>query len=174
MSAPICLMNEHHSTMVIELESLHRLDGLYSFYHKQWWCKREMFHHFKKCNAFFNGLALLTMAVSVVVASVWKDSFVVVGMTSFATLLKGWNDFKNYSFKMDMCKFAYTTYEKTLIELRNYARVEIDELDGFLIRMQKLDDTITDFTPPTSDRCVQEYDKRFHHEIVCEQKHIKT
>ena len=100
--------------MVTELESLHRLDGLYSFYHKQWWCRREMFYNFKKCNAFFNGLALLIIAVSVVVASVWKDSFVVVGMTSFATLLKGWNDFKNYSFKMDMCKFAYTTYEKTL------------------------------------------------------------
>ena len=125
-----------------------------------------MFYHFKKCNAFFNGLALLIIALSVVVASVWKDSFVVVGMTSFATLLEGWNDFKNYSFKMDMCKFAYTTYEKTLIELRNYARVGIDELDEFLIKMQTLDDTITDFTPPISDRIVQDYDKRFHHEIV--------
>ena len=81
-----------------------------------------MFKHFKTCNAFFNGLALLIMAVSVVVASVWEDSFVVVGMTSFATLLKGWNYFKKYSFKIDMCKFAYATYEKALIELRNYAR----------------------------------------------------
>ena len=35
-----------------------------------------------------------------------------------------------------MCKFAYTTYEKTLIELGNYARVGIDELNGFLIKMQ--------------------------------------
>ena len=81
----------------------------------------ELASLFKKCNAFFNGLALLIIAVSVVVASIWKDSFVVVGMTSFATLLKGWNDFKKHSFKMDMCKFAYTTYKKTLIELRNYA-----------------------------------------------------
>ena len=44
-------------------------------------------------------------------------------------------------------KFAYTTYEKTLTELRNYAMVGVDELDGFLTKMQTLDDVVTDFTP---------------------------
>lgn len=52
------------------------------------------------------------MVVSVVVVFAWKDSFVVVGMTLFVILLKGWNDFKNYLFKMDMCKFVYIIYEK--------------------------------------------------------------
>ena len=66
---------------------------------------------------------------------------------AFANLLEGWNDFKKYSFKMDMAKFAYTTYEKTLTELRNYALVEVEELDGFLTKMQTLDDVVTDFTP---------------------------
>ena len=127
MTSPVSLMNEHHSTTILDAESLNRLDGLYLFYHKQWWCKRQMFYRFKKCNAFFNGMALVIMAASVVIGSVWKDSFVVVGLTSSATLLKGWNDFKKYSFKMDMCKFAYTTYEKTLIELRNYVRAGMDD-----------------------------------------------
>ena len=108
-----------------------------------------MFYQFKKCNVFFNGLALVIRAPRVVVASVWEDSFVVVGMTLFATLLKGWNDFKKYSLKMDICKFASTTYEKTLIELGNYARGGIDEssMNHFLTKMQTFDDTITDFIP---------------------------
>ena len=127
MTTPISLMHEHHSTTILDETSLNRLDGLYLFYHKQWWCKRQMFYRFKKCNAFFNGMALVIMATSVVIGSVWKDSFVVVGLTSFATLLKGWNDFKKYSFKMDMCKFAYKTYEKTLIELGNYVRAGMDD-----------------------------------------------
>ena len=39
-------------------------------------------------------------------------------------------------FKVDMCCFAYTTYEKTLIELRIYVRgLSMDEVDGFLIKM---------------------------------------
>ena len=42
-----------------------------------------------------------------------------------------------YSFKMDMCRFAYTTYGKTLIELRNHARVGVDEylMSNFLTKL---------------------------------------
>ena len=106
-----------------------------------------MFDYYKLCNTILNGFALLGVAASIVLGSEWKDGYAVVGLTAFATLLKGWNDFKKYSFKMDMSKFAYTTYEKTLTELRNYALVEVEELDGFLTKMQTLDDVVTDFTP---------------------------
>ena len=122
-----------------------------------------MFDHHKLCNAILNGLSLLCVAASIVLGSVWKDGYAAIGLTAFATLLKGWKDFKKYSFTMDMSKFAYTTYEKTLTELRNYAMIGVDELDGFLTKMQTLDDVVTDFTPPTYDRYVLDYDTRFHH-----------
>ena len=172
MSIPISLLDEQHSTSVVDLDTLVRLDDLFFFYHKQWWYRRQSFYRFKKFNAILNGIALLIMAISVVVASVWEHSFVVVGLTSFATLLKGWNDFKKYAFKMDMCKFAYTTYEKALIELRSYVRsgMNADDLDEFLIKMQTLDDTITDFTPPVMDSYVREYEKKFRREPICEGK----
>ena len=123
-----------------------------------------MFYHFKRCHGFLNGLALLVMAAGIVVGAVWENSFAVVALTAFGTVVKGWNDFKKFSFKVDMSRFAYTTYEKTLIELRTYVQgLPLEGFDGFLIKMQTLDDTITDFTPPVSDRCVQEYAKRFNH-----------
>ena len=28
-------------------ELLQRMDSLYAFYHKQWWCYRKMLNHFK-------------------------------------------------------------------------------------------------------------------------------
>ena len=66
-----------------------------------------------------------------------------------------------------MCRFAYTTYDKTLIELRTYVRgLPMEEFEGFLIKMQTLDDTITDVTPLVSDKCVQEYEQRFHYDHV--------
>ena len=87
--------------------------------------------------------------MSMVVGAEWEDSFVMIGLTVFGMIIKGWNEFKNFSIKMDMCRFAYTMYEKTLIELRTYVRgLLMEEFDGFLIRMQTMDDTITDLTPP--------------------------
>ena len=78
-----------------------------------------MFYHFRHSHGFLNGLALLVMALSVIVGAVWEDSLVMIGLTAFGTVVKGWNEFKNFSTKMDMCHFAYMTYEKTLIELRS-------------------------------------------------------
>ena len=93
-----------------------------------------------------------------VVGSVHENSFVVVGLTPFGTVVKGWNDFKKFSFKVDMCRFAYTVYEKTLIELKTYVRgLPLEEFDGFLIKMKTLDKVITDFTPPVFHRVMREY-----------------
>ena len=39
-------------------------------------------------------------------------------------------------------------------------------LEGFLIKMQTLDDTITDFTPPLPKRCVQDYHRQFVYQPV--------
>ena len=163
MSTPVSLLNGSQ-TKLVNSYLLHRLDGLFTFYHRQWWCHRQMFYHFKRCHGFLNGLALLVMAAGIVVGAVWENSFAVVALTAFGTVVKGWNNFKKFSFKVDMCRFAYTTYEKTLIKLRTYVRgLPLEEFDGFLINMQTLDITIMDFTPPVCDRCVQEYAKRFHH-----------
>ena len=123
-----------------------------------------MFYHFKCCHALLNGLASLVMAAGLIVGSVLENSIVVAGLAAMGTVVKGWNDFKKFSLKVDMCHFAYTSYSKTLIELRTYVRgLPFDKLDGFLVKMQTLDDTITDFTPPVSDACTREYGRRFQY-----------
>ena len=166
MSTPVSLLNGCYGKYAdkIDPDLLQRLDGLYAYYHRQWWYRRQMFYHFKHCHGLLNGLALLIMALSVVVGAVWEDSLVMIGLTAFGTVVKGWNEFKNFCTKMDMCRFAYTTYEKTLIESRTYVRgLPLEEFDGFLIRMQTMDDMVTDLTPPTSDRVIKQYDRKFHH-----------
>ena len=145
-----------------------KLDGLYASYHKQWWCRRQLFYHFKTWNTVFNALALIVMALSIVVGAMWEQSYAVVGLTAFATFIKGWCDFKKYYLKMDMSRFAYTTYEKTMIEVKNYARGGLDTLDfnNFLVKMQTLEETITDFAPPVSDNCTQCYNAKFVYEAI--------
>ena len=108
-----------------------------------------MFYHFKHRHGLLNGLALLIMALSVVVGAVWEDSLVMIGLTAFGTVVKGWNEFKNFCTKMDMCRFAYTTYEKTLIELRTYVRgLPLEEFDG--VPHQDADDGRHGHRPDTS------------------------
>ena len=124
-------------------ELLQRMDSLYAFYHKQWWCYRKMLNHFKFVNALFNGLALLLMAAGMIAGPLLENSTLVACLAAVGTVVKGWNDFKQYRFKVTMSRFAFTTYAKALTELKTYVRgVPFEDLERFLIKMQTLDDTL--------------------------------
>ena len=113
-------------------------------------------------------MTLIVMATSIVVGAVWEQSYAVVGLTALTALIKGWCDFKKYYLKMDMSRFAYTTYEKTMIEIKSYVRGGLDPLDlnNFLVKMQTLEETITDFAPPLSDSCTLRYNAKFVYEAI--------
>ena len=144
---------------------LQRLDGLFAFYHCQWWCHRQMFYHFKCRHNLLNGFALLIMAAGVIVGPILKNSILVGCLTAAGVVVKGWNDFNKFSVKVDMCHFAYTTYDKTLIKLRTtyVCGLPLEEFHGFLIKIQTLDDMITDFAPLVSDQCMHEYGRQFRY-----------
>ena len=148
-----------------QLALLQRMDSLYAYYHKQWWCYRKMLNHFKFCNALFNSLALLLVAAGMIAGPILQNSTLVACLAAVGRVVKGWTDFKKYSFKVAMSRFAFTTYAKALTELKTYVwGLPLEGLEGFLIKMQTLDDTIVDFTPPLPKRCVQDY----HRHIACQ------
>ena len=140
---------------------MEQLEGLHACYHKQWWCRLQMFLYFKRCHTLCNVVTLVILAISVIVGSVWKESFAMVGLTAAATLVKVWSDFKKYSYKMAMTRFAYTTYEKTLIGLKNYARAHEFDINTFSVKMQALDYIITDFALSVFQRVTRLYYDKF-------------
>ena len=95
--------------------------------------------------------------------SIFKNKIVVSILAAWGSVIKRWNDFKKFPIKVGMCQFAYTTYAKTLTKLRNHVRGIPFEEDSFLIKMQSFDDTITNFSPPTSDERTQKYYRRFRY-----------
>ena len=148
-------------------ELLQRMDSLFAFYHKQWWCYRKFLNGYKFYNALFNGLALLLMATGMIAGPILNNSTLVACLTAVGTVVKGWSEFKIFSVKLDMCRFTYTTYAKALIELRTDVRgIPFDGLEGFLIKMQTLDDTIVDFTPPLLKRCVYQCRTQFVYQPI--------
>ena len=150
----------------LEPDMLHTLDSLYAFYHRQWWCYSHMYRVFKVRQALLNGLALLVLAAGMIAGSICENSIVVSCLAAWGSVIKGWNNFKKFPIKVDMCQFANTTYAKTLTELRNHVRGIPFQEDSFLIKMQTFDDTITDFSPPISDECTQKYHRRFRYVAV--------
>ena len=139
-----------------------RLDAWYAYYHSHWWCRRRQFTHFKRAHLWWNGLALLLMTSGLIVGPVLKNSWVVAGLATVSTLVKGWIDFRNWGTLVQLSRLAKTTYAKTLIELRTWARSGDDgDPAAFLVKMQTLDDMVTDFVPPLTDTYRRVYEAQY-------------
>ena len=121
MVTTISLLEEEEEEDGVDCQAtLVRLDAWYAYYHRHWWCRRRQFTHFKRTHLWWNGLALLLMASGLIVGPVLKNSLVVAGLAAVSTLVKDWIDFRNWGTLVQLSRFAYTTYAKTLIELRTW------------------------------------------------------
>ena len=75
-------------------------------------------------------------------------------------ILKTYSEVKNYKRKIEMCKFAYTTYEKVLTHLRSFMRgLEYNEKE-FLDHVKVLDEIIIEMCPLT-DKFEKKYNNVF-------------
>jgi len=61
--------------------------------------------------------------------------------------LKTFSETKDYKRKIEMSKFAYTTYQKVLLDLRTALRGGSFNKNDFRKELNILDDTITDVCP---------------------------
>ena len=162
MVTTISLLEEEEEDCVDGQATLVRLDAWYAYYNHHWWCRRRQFTHFKRAHLWWNGLALLLMASGLIVGPVLKNSWVVAGLAAVSTLVKGWIEFRNWGTLVQLSRFAYTTYAKTLIELRTWARSGDDgDPAAFLVKMQTLDDMVTDFVPPLTDTYRRVYEAQY-------------
>ena len=85
----------------------------------------------------------------------------ILGSISGAGLaLKTFSETKDYKRKIEISKFAYTTYQKVLLDLRTALRGGTFDKDDFLKELNILDDTIVDFSPLVT-KFEKQYAKKF-------------
>lgn len=148
-------------------DKLKVLDDLFAGYHRQMWYYRWMYGSSKHKNMFFNGLALLTIALGMMVGVFAEESVAMLCLTALGTLTKGWMEFRKFSNTMAMCRLAYTTFEKLIAEIQKYAHgLPLDDMDGFMIKCQVLEETVCDFTPPITEQHIKRYDAQLQHVAV--------
>ena len=137
-------------------------DHVILHHHRKWWCHRALYFRFKRFNTILNILSLLVTCSGLIVGPILQDVILTTLLTAAGMFIKGWNDFKKYPIKMDMSRFAYSTHEKALSELRLHTHgTPMEDEDSFLLKQQTLEDVIIDFTPPVPDHVLVRYKQLF-------------
>ena len=154
------IFNWNHVSEKLTEDQIFELKALYKFYHKKYWLAKMTYKYYKKAELACNIGSALLVVTGTVVGGVTLNPVVLGTISGSGLLLKTYSEIKNYKRKIEMSKFAYTSYSKVLTDLRSFMRgLKYDEKE-FLDYVKVLDELIIDMCPLT-DKFEKKYNRVF-------------
>ena len=120
----------NHIDPRIQKEELEEIKKLFRFYHKRFWCLKRAHGRFKKMNLLMNCTSSGLVAIGTIAGAATLNPIVLGVISGVGLIVKTVNEMKNLKSKIEMAKFAFTTYEKTLSDLRLSS---MEAVDGIVI-----------------------------------------
>ena len=101
------------------------------------------------------------VAIGTIVGAITLNPIVLGVILGSGLILNTFTEAKSYKRKIEISKFAYTTHEKILIDLRSYLRgVKFNEAQ-FFTEIRLIDQMITNLCPSVLIRFALKYNKKF-------------
>ena len=108
---------------------------------------KKPIHTTKKVNLASHIVSAGLVIIGSVAGGITANPIIIGTVTGAGVLLKTFCETKNYKRKIEMSKYAYTTYQKILAALKTSLRGGPFNKQDFLKEVNILDDTIIDFCP---------------------------
>ena len=149
----------HISTDMKEDDKL-ELKTLYKSYHRSFKCYQWKYKKLKRIKLSLEMSSIGLTVTGSIVGAATLNPIVIACVAGPGILIQGYLTKTNLINNVERCKFAYTSYEKILTQIRSFLRgLAYDEII-FLSYVKKLDDIVID-TCPSVDAFYKKYDKKF-------------
>ena len=124
------------------LERKDELEKLYAFYHKLWFCYKNVFSREKEINLTLNLISATLVTTGTIVGGVTMYPVILGVISGAGVILKTAMEMKNLQKKIENAKIAFTSYAKVLSDLRNFLRGEEWHKEEYLQKLKTLDDMV--------------------------------
>lgn len=149
----------------VSQEEAEKLKRWYHYYHKQYTCYKWKYKRLKRLYLSLKVTGIGLIVVGTVAGAVTFNPIVLGVISGTGTVIEGYVATRKLSRSVEMCRFAYTSYKKILIQLRSYLRgLQYDEVT-FLTDCKVIEDSIIDLCPPI-DGLLDKYHKTFDSFLV--------
>ena len=160
MSQKVNVFRFNHIDKSKTKEEILEIKELYKYYHFKYWCYQKAYKHFKRLDLLLNMASTGLIVVGTVIGGLTANPAILGSISGAGLVLKTFSETKKYKRKIEMARFAYTSYDKTLVSPRTSLRGATFDKDDFLKEMTVLDETIVDFAPLVT-RFEKQYAKKF-------------
>lgn len=151
----------NHIDTMIDEATLSMIKSFYKFYHRRWWSYKKTYRYLKRLNLSCKLGSSSLIVAGTIAGGITLNPIILGVISGVGLLLETFTDHKHFDKKIEMCKYAYTTYEKVLSDLRSCLRGKPFDHDSFVDEMKLIDHSITDLCPSIHSHIDKQYEVRF-------------
>ena len=149
----------NHIDKSLSETEIETIKDFYRHYHKKFWCFKKCYKSYKFLDDLFTISGICLVAIGTITGGITLNPVILGVVNGAGVIMAGVGKNKNYKKKIELSRIAYTTYEKTLVELRAALRGHEFNKDEFVDRMKLIDEMIIDQSP-IADRFSSRYNKK--------------
>ena len=150
----------NHISNSLNQDEINMLKKLYKSYHKSQICYRRKYKRLRRLKITLEMSSIFLTSLGAIIGSITLNPIILGALTAPGIMIQAYLTKSDLNNRVDRCKFAFTSYEKVLIQIKTYLRgVKYNESDFFTDR-KVLDDIISDQCPSIT-KLHSKYDKLY-------------
>ena len=150
----------NHISKDISTDEKQKLFDLYFYYYKLAVCYKWKYKRLKRLVQFANMSSIGLTSIGAVVGGGTLNPIILGVLTGTGVMIKGYMSNSDVSYKVERCKFAYTSYEKVLTQITSSLRGIPSDEKIFMSEVRFLDDVVTN-SCPSVDSLLAKYESKY-------------
>ena len=138
-----------------------KLKTLYKSYHRLQMCYKWKYKKLRRLKLSLELSSIALTSVGAIIGGITLNPIILGSLTASGIMIQAYLTKSDLHKRVDMCKLAFTTYEKVLVQLKNFLRGLPYHETNFLTDLKVLDDIIIDQCPLV-EKYIDKYNKVYN------------
>ena len=153
-------INFNHISNQLNEDEISKLKALYKCYHRLFKCFHWKYKRLKRLKLTLELSSIALTSIGAIVGDITLNPIILASLSGIGIMIQAYLTKSDLNRRVDRCRFAYTSYEKVLVQLKSFLRGLPYDENMFLSDIKILDDIIIDQTP-SIDKYYDQYNSTF-------------
>ena len=151
----------NHISDSLSYDEVNKLKSLYKSYHKLQRCYKWKYKKLRRLKLSLELSSIGLTTVGAILGGVTMNPIILGSLTGCGIMIQAYLTKSDLNRRVDRCRFAFTSYERVLVQLKSFLRGLLYDESNFLTDLKVLDEIIIDLCPSV-DKYSDKYDKVFN------------
>ena len=151
----------NHISDSLSYDEVNKLKTLYKSYHKLQMCYKWKYKKLRRLKLSLELSSIGLTTVGAIVGGITLNPIILGSLTGSGIMIQAYLTKSDLNKRVDRCKFAFTSYERVLVQLKSFLRGLLYDESNFLSDLKVIDDIIIDQCP-SIEKYFDKYNKVFN------------